>query len=275
MMSPMAISELFSPNLLGPVFGLSEFALLLGKRSGSGATSADRGSLRLLWGVIGLCVVLAILAGNLVPQANSSWLWRLRTAGGVLFLLGLLLRWYAIVTLGRFFTVNVAIAADHRVIDTGPYRLVRRPVLQWIAVAVCGTWDHLWQLAVPGATGVAGAGGVPAPHRHRGAGAQPGTRRPLPPLHGTDAASHTGYLLTSLLLWLAWVSGLSAARTRTMKLSPHRAHCPRLAATVHGIHVPAGGRSGPDRLQHPVRWPVHRGPGLQPPRHNRLQHLLD
>jgi protein-S-isoprenylcysteine O-methyltransferase Ste14 len=34
---------------------------------------------------------------------------------------------YAIWRLGRFFTVNVAIAADHQLIDSGPYRLVRHP----------------------------------------------------------------------------------------------------------------------------------------------------
>ena len=44
-----------------------------------------------------------------------------------LFVLGTALRWYSIIYLGRFFTTNVAIASDHRVIDTGPYRFVRHP----------------------------------------------------------------------------------------------------------------------------------------------------
>ncbi|HEU6448587.1 MAG TPA: isoprenylcysteine carboxylmethyltransferase family protein [Verrucomicrobiae bacterium] len=41
--------------------------------------------------------------------------------------LGIVLRWYAILYLGRFFTVNVAIAEDHRLIDTGPYHFIRHP----------------------------------------------------------------------------------------------------------------------------------------------------
>ena len=36
-------------------------------------------------------------------------------------------RWWAIVHLGRFFSVDVAILRDHQVVDTGPYRLVRHP----------------------------------------------------------------------------------------------------------------------------------------------------
>ena len=44
-----------------------------------------------------------------------------------MFIGALALRWYAIVYLGRYFTVNVAIARDHRVIDSGPYRYVRHP----------------------------------------------------------------------------------------------------------------------------------------------------
>ncbi len=34
---------------------------------------------------------------------------------------------YAIIYLGRFFTTNVAIATDYRLIDSGPYHLLRHP----------------------------------------------------------------------------------------------------------------------------------------------------
>ncbi len=51
----------------------------------------------------------------------------LRVVGVALFAAGPAIRWYAIVHLGRFFTVDVAIAANHRFIDTGSYRFVRHP----------------------------------------------------------------------------------------------------------------------------------------------------
>jgi protein-S-isoprenylcysteine O-methyltransferase len=147
--------EIFSPHLIGPVFGVSEFGLLLAKRSGSGAQSVDRGSLRLLWGVILSCIVLAIVGDLFVPQAHSAWLLRVRTLGGVLFVLGLILRWYSIIYLGQYFTVNVAIAADHRVIDTGPYRFVRHPsysgsLLEFIGFGITvGNWLSLALLVLP------------------------------------------------------------------------------------------------------------------------------
>jgi protein-S-isoprenylcysteine O-methyltransferase Ste14 len=49
---------------------------------------------------------------------------------------------YAIVHLGRFFTVNVAISSSHRLIDTGPYRFVRHPsytgaLMAFLGLALC------------------------------------------------------------------------------------------------------------------------------------------
>jgi protein-S-isoprenylcysteine O-methyltransferase Ste14 len=49
---------------------------------------------------------------------------------------------YAIVHLGRFFTVNVAISSIHRLIDTGPYRFVRHPsytgaLMAFLGLALC------------------------------------------------------------------------------------------------------------------------------------------
>ena len=63
---------LTSPQVLGPLFGLSEFGLLLAKRSRAGASSADEGSLRMLWVVILCSLGLATLAGILLPGANSA-----------------------------------------------------------------------------------------------------------------------------------------------------------------------------------------------------------
>jgi len=117
----------FNPGIIGPIFGLSEFGLLLWKRSGGNARSADSGSLGMLWGVILGCLALAVVVAIYLPQAQSEVLYRLRAVGGSLCIAGLALRWYSILYLGRFFTVNVAIASDHHVIDTGPYRFIRHP----------------------------------------------------------------------------------------------------------------------------------------------------
>jgi protein-S-isoprenylcysteine O-methyltransferase len=117
----------FVPGIIGPIFGLSELALLLWKRSGGNARSADRGSLGTIWGVIFTCMVVAGIVAVNLPQAHSDALDGLRAVGAAVFIVGLALRWYSIFYLGRFFTVNVAIASDHQVIDTGPYRFIRHP----------------------------------------------------------------------------------------------------------------------------------------------------
>jgi hypothetical protein len=37
------------------------------------------------------------------------------------------LRWYSIGYLGRYFTVDVSISTEHKLIDSGPYRHIRHP----------------------------------------------------------------------------------------------------------------------------------------------------
>jgi protein-S-isoprenylcysteine O-methyltransferase Ste14 len=44
-----------------------------------------------------------------------------------MFLLGLALTVWAYHTLGRFFSLEVQIQIEHRVVNTGPYRLLRHP----------------------------------------------------------------------------------------------------------------------------------------------------
>ncbi|MEY2496612.1 MAG: hypothetical protein QOD12_168 [Verrucomicrobiota bacterium] len=141
------------PAILGLTYFVSEVILSLTKRSQTKVVSKDANSLRVLWIAIGLGVWLSIQARSLWPQASlPSWCFE---AGVALFVLGILLRWYSIIHLGRFFTVDVAIAADHQVVDTGPYRFVRHPSYTGALLAFIGyglvmrNWASLLLISAP------------------------------------------------------------------------------------------------------------------------------
>jgi len=144
-----------SPSILGAAYGVSELCLTLTRRSRADSVSKDRGSLRLLWVVI----LASIWLGFFLTHALPAWAMpnanRYYTLGSGCFVLGLLLRWYSIIYLGRFFTTNVAIASDHRVIDTGPYRFIRHPsytgaLLAFLGLGLClGNLASLLILIVP------------------------------------------------------------------------------------------------------------------------------
>jgi protein-S-isoprenylcysteine O-methyltransferase len=143
-------------TILGVVYAVSELGLAIKKRAKAGdARDADRGSLGLIWLVAVTSLTLAFSLAHLLPAAAMAAAPALRFAGIGLFAAGLLLRWYSIVHLGRFFTVNVAIAANHRLIDTGPYRFVRHPsytgaLMAFVGLALClANWASLAAMVVP------------------------------------------------------------------------------------------------------------------------------
>lgn len=142
------------PALLGTAYAISEIFLGITRRSGSGTVSRDRRSLALLWIVIGSSILLAqyVLSGPLGNLPRSSFL---SLTGLVLFIAGIALRWYSIFYLGRFFTVDVAIAHKHELIDSGPYRLIRHPsytgaILAFVGFGLSlGNWLSLLCLVLP------------------------------------------------------------------------------------------------------------------------------
>jgi protein-S-isoprenylcysteine O-methyltransferase len=142
-------------SVLGTLYALSEVGLTMFKRSGRSAADADRGSLGLIWTVILASVCLAFVLEHALPQLDFTEGGGAIPLGFVIFSSGIALRWYAIVYLGRFFTVNVAIASDHRLIDRGPYRLLRHPSYTGALLAFCGlgiclrNWAALAALVAP------------------------------------------------------------------------------------------------------------------------------
>jgi protein-S-isoprenylcysteine O-methyltransferase len=128
---------------LGLLYFGSEFLLGLVKRAKAGARSpADRNSTRVLWIVIPISMFAAYQFQFSYPQAGwpvQPWL---NALGITTVIFGLAFRWYSIIYLGRFFTVNVDILEGHQLIDTGPYRRIRHPsytgaLLAFWGLAVC------------------------------------------------------------------------------------------------------------------------------------------
>lgn len=74
-----------------------------------------------------------------LPGATITWPQPLLFfAGLALMFLGMGWRWYAIRTLGRYFTGVVMIHADQRVVQHGPYRLIRHPSYSGATLATLG-----------------------------------------------------------------------------------------------------------------------------------------
>jgi protein-S-isoprenylcysteine O-methyltransferase len=137
-------------------FPVSEIALAFMKRSrGRPARSEDRGSMRLIWLGVALGIVLAI-GFQWAPFARIPLsLSILRVSALLLLISGLAIRWTAILTLGKLFTVDVAIHSDHAVVERGLYRFVRHPsytglFIAFVGLGVCfANWLSIIGLLVP------------------------------------------------------------------------------------------------------------------------------
>ena len=84
-------------------------------------------------------LILGLWLAPFVSAATVTWN---RVAiywiGIACMLLGVALRWYAIRTLGRFFTRDVAVRGDQTVVQTGPYRLIRHPAYSGTLLTLLG-----------------------------------------------------------------------------------------------------------------------------------------
>jgi len=109
------------------------------KASRKEASRQDRGSMGILIGLLWFGIALNFLLGGLFPAAAITWHRTVLFGIGVaLILLGVALRWYAIWTLGRYFTRDVAVSADQKVVQHGPYRSIRHPAYSGTFLTMLG-----------------------------------------------------------------------------------------------------------------------------------------
>lgn len=127
----------------------------------------DRGSYLVLIVLLFAGIGLAFLFANILPRATITWNQLPVFFVGIVFMLaGVAFRWYAIWTLGRFFTRNVATHADQKVVQHGPYTLIRHPayagtiltmlglglaMTNWVSMLVlviCNLVGHLYRIHV-------------------------------------------------------------------------------------------------------------------------------
>ncbi len=117
-------------NALFLLWTLGEIILLLRARTTDNvqpACSWDRGTLRLLWITLFVSITLGQLVRARLGPTPALHRPAIADAALLLLLVGVLLRGVAIATLGRAFSVNVAIRASQRIVQHGLYACVRHP----------------------------------------------------------------------------------------------------------------------------------------------------
>ena len=162
------------------VFALSELSIRLHSGRHANGPAVDRGSL--VGVVLGIAagVSVAVWCALALPAGGFPSGWVTFDLGIALMAGGIAVRQWAVLTLGRWFTVVVRVTQDQAVIDRGPYRWVRHPsytglLLTLIGLGIAlGSWLSLLALATLPTVGLVLA------DPGRGGGTADDDRRALP-----------------------------------------------------------------------------------------------
>jgi protein-S-isoprenylcysteine O-methyltransferase Ste14 len=119
--------------LLSEVIGAAIIPFL--RRKGKVKTRSDRGSgivVRLMTYVsVSLCIYFALSNVAILPEWFSY-------VGVTIMLLGIALRQWAVWVLGGFFSTEVKIISNQRILKGGPYRVLRHPSYSGLLMIMLG-----------------------------------------------------------------------------------------------------------------------------------------
>ena len=118
---------------LSLVFGISELLLMVFKRSKAGfsKTQKDNGSMILIW----IAITIGFFGGFYLSNFGNEFF---KGFGFVFIAAGLIIRWLAIVQLGKSFTVDVAITDTAKLKTDGLYERVRHPSYSGLLAIIVG-----------------------------------------------------------------------------------------------------------------------------------------
>jgi protein-S-isoprenylcysteine O-methyltransferase Ste14 len=116
-----------------------ELSILIRSFFRRGAHTRDRGSFLVVFGSILLGFTVAnVLASSAPGAAIRAGRVAAFGVGVLLMAVGIALRFYAVIVLGRFFTPVVMVGSDQQVVDRGPYRWIRHPSYTGLLVTISG-----------------------------------------------------------------------------------------------------------------------------------------
>jgi protein-S-isoprenylcysteine O-methyltransferase Ste14 len=117
---------------------VGEWAIRIRSLFNRGGDRSDRLSLFVVAVGLAAGVYGGVLVANRDLGVVSVGRWPLFVLGLLLMGTGIAVRWWSVVTLGRWFTVDVRVHAEQQVVTRGPYRWVRHPSYSGLIIVCLG-----------------------------------------------------------------------------------------------------------------------------------------
>jgi protein-S-isoprenylcysteine O-methyltransferase Ste14 len=137
------IFEVVNFSVLG-AFLISEILINVFKRGDKSRSSIRTGKIsNAVIMTVGLSsIVLGTTIGFMAKFMDIRWLFSpdyfISSLGLLLIIVGVAIRWSAVLTLNKYFTVDVTIMDDHRLVRSGVFKYVRHPSYFGLLIAVLG-----------------------------------------------------------------------------------------------------------------------------------------